>query len=126
MVRLMDGLTRIRNGMKCGKLEVVIGGSRFIRNVLECLLREGYIRGYVEEGKLLRVYLKYYGSQSVITEIKFVSKPSLRVYKSYSDLRREALKGKFYVVTSSRGIFLTRSAALVPFGVGGEVLFLIS
>ena len=90
---LGDMLTRIRNGQTTNKKVVDAPASRFRKNVLEVLKREGFIRNYEEkEAKpginFFEIELKYYNGKPVITEIKRVSKPGRRVYSSIKNLQK--------------------------------------
>lgn len=121
-----DLLTRIRNGSQWGKLEIKVFKSNFICNILECLYREGYIRGYVFRGDDVYVLLKYKDQSSAIKEIMWVSKPSCRVYWSMQVLKDKFSKGQTYIYSSSCGIFSNREYFYdIGLKNGGEVLFKI-
>ena len=87
---LGDMLTRIRNGQTTNKKVVDAPASRFRKNVLEVLKREGFIRNYEEKEtkpgiNFFEIELKYYNGKPVITEIKRVSKNSLLVIPVLKD-----------------------------------------
>lgn len=128
--RLNDMLVRILNSQKRGRLEVIVLRSRLCGYILDCLLEEGYIRGYViEDKKHFKVLLKYYNGEPVIRVLKSISKPGLRVYYSGQELRQQFLKNKKIIFTSSLGVFCN-SALLHKEGlqrvVGGEALIEIN
>ena len=84
---LGDMLTRIRNGIHANKTIVEAPSSKFRANVLEVLKREGYIRGFssIEHKpgiRQLKIELKYQEGVPVISEIKRVSKPGCRSFKT--------------------------------------------
>ena len=88
---IADMLTRIRNAQMRGKSKVVTPASKIRGNVLDVLESEGFIRGYaaIEHGsgkKEFEIELKYFEGDSVIREIKRISKPGRRVYSGVKDL----------------------------------------
>ena len=94
---LGDMLTRIRNGQTTNKKVVDAPASRFRKNVLEVLKREGFIRNFEEKEmrpgiNFFEIELKYYNGKHVITEIKRVSKPGRRVYSSIKNLQKTYLQ----------------------------------
>jgi len=124
---IADMLTRIRNAVRVHHRSVDIPFSKMKAAVLEVLKREGYIADFriVDAAgpahRLVRVYLKYSRlGESVIQEIKRVSKPGLRVYKGASDLK-PVLRGiGIAVVSTPQGVLSDRECRREH--VGGEVL----
>ena len=122
---LGDMLTRIRNGQNARKSVVSSPASRFRSNVLEVLKREGYIRNYssvdIRPGlKELKIELKYYEGQPVISEIKRVSRPGRRVYYGLRDLPRVYNGLGIAILSTPRGVLSDSEARTA--NVGGEVL----
>ena len=82
---ISDMLTRIRNGQSADKISVNIPGSKVKAAIAQVLKQEGYIEDYeatqVEGKPVLEVKLKYYQGEPVISELRRVSRPGLRVYK---------------------------------------------
>jgi len=122
---LGDMLTRIRNGQRRRKDAVVSPASRFSANVLDVLVREGYIRGYEREpgenGRAeIKIELKYYDGQAVIKRIWRISKPGCRVYSSIGDLPRIQDGLGISIVSTPRGVMSDTEARVAK--VGGEVL----
>jgi small subunit ribosomal protein S8 len=122
---LGDMLTRIRNGQRRRKDTVVSPASRFSANVLDVLVREGYIRGYEREpgenGRAeIKIELKYYDGQAVIKRIWRISKPGCRVYSSIGDLPRIQDGLGISIVSTPRGVMSDTEARVAK--VGGEVL----
>lgn len=122
---IADMLTRIRNAVSVGKLDVVMPSSGTKLAVAEVLKREGYIEGFeiIEKPAQndVRVALKYGpAGEKVITNIERVSKPGRRIYKGVSDLK-PVLRGLgIAVVSTSKGVLSDREAREAR--VGGEVL----
>ena len=122
---LGDMLTRIRNGQTTNKKVVDAPASRFRKNVLEVLKREGFIRNYEEkEAKpginFFEIELKYYKGKPVITEIKRVSKPGRRVYSSIKNLQKTYNGLGVSILSTPRGVMSDNEAREA--NVGGEVL----
>ena len=124
---LGDLLTRIRNGQRAGKTVVSSPGSKLRSNVLEVLVREGYIRGYsvtpskrTEVAHDLAIELKYHEGEPVIREIRRVSKPGRRVYSGIRDLPRVYNGLGIAIVSTPRGVMSDNEARAA--NVGGEVL----
>ena len=126
MLWLADTITRLRNGYLRNKLEVEVKNSKFIMEVLDCLMKEGYIRGYYKKGWNLVVLLKYKENKSVINKLKIISKPNMKIYSSFKELKKSFFKGEFYVVSSSKGVYLNRECSYKNAGVGGLILFEIN
>ena len=124
---IADMLTRIRNAVRVRHPSVDIPLTKAKVSVLEVLKREGYIVDFKmleEDGtsrRWVRAYLKYSRlGESVIQEIKRVSKPGLRVYRSVSELK-PVLRGiGIAVVSTPRGVLSDRECRKQ--NVGGEVL----
>lgn len=122
---ISDFLTQIRNANMVFKEKVELPSSRLKEAIASILKREGYIRNYrvIEHKKkpVLRVYLKYGPNRErVITNMKRVSRPSLRVYAGVSQLPR-VLGGLGIAIVSTPQGLLTDSEARRQ-NVGGEVL----
>ena len=122
---LGDMLTRIRNGQTTKKKVVDAPASRFRKNVLEVLKREGFIRNYEEKVtkpgiNFFEIELKYYNGKPVITEIKRVSKPGRRVYSSIKNLQKTYNGLGISILSTPRGVMSDNEAREA--NVGGEVL----
>ena len=120
---LGDMLTRIRNGQAAHKAAVTSPASRLRENVLEVLVREGYIRGYNrEEGShgALSIELKYHNGAPVIRQLKRVSRPGRRVYSGVKDLPRVYNGLGIAIVSTPRGVMSDADAREAH--VGGEIL----
>lgn len=122
---IADMLTRIRNANSARHLSVDIPASNLKKSIAEILLEEGYIKNYqiIDDGKqgIIRVSLKYAeNKQRVISGIKRISKPGLRIYASKEELPR-VLKGLgIAIISTSKGVMTDKKARKE--NVGGEVL----
>ena len=122
---IADMLTRIRNANTAKHETVDIPASNMKKAIAEILNNEGYIKGYqiIEDGKqgVIRVTLKYTSNkEKVISGIKRISKPGLRMYAPADELPR-VLKGLgIAIISTSKGIMTDREARKLH--IGGEVL----
>ncbi|KTB72459.1 MULTISPECIES: 30S ribosomal protein S8 [Pseudomonas] len=120
---LADMLTRIRNAQMAEKPVVSMPSSTLKVAVAKVLKDEGYIAGYQissEVKSLLSIELKYFEGRPVIEEVKRVSRPGLRQYKSSDDLPKVRGGLGVSIVSTSKGVMTDRAARAA--GVGGEVL----
>ncbi len=125
---IADMLTRIRNANTAKHETVDIPASNMKKAIAEILNEEGYIASYqvIEDGKqgVIRIALKYGpNKEKVISGLKRVSKPGLRIYAGAEELPR-VLKGLgIAIVSTSKGIMTDRAARKQ--NIGGEVLAFI-
>ena len=121
---IADLLTRIRNANSAKHETVEIPASNLKKAIVEILLEEGYIKNYqvIEDGKqgIIRVTLKYAQGEKVLTGLKRVSKPGLRIYAGAEELPR-VLKGLgIAIISTSKGVMTDKKARKE--NIGGEVL----
>jgi len=122
---IADMLTRIRNALVARHDVVEIPASNTKKAIAEVLLSEGYIKGYtvVQDGKqgMIRVTLKYGANkEKVITGLKRISKPGLRVYAGADELP-QVLRGLgIAIISTSQGLMTDKKARAAH--VGGEIL----
>ena len=120
-----DMLTRIRNANTAKHESVDVPASNLKKAIAKILLDEGYIKSYeiVEDGTqgIIRIQLKYLaGKEKVISGLRRVSKPGLRVYAGADELPR-VLKGLgIAIISTSKGVMTDKDARANH--VGGEVL----
>lgn len=125
---IADMLTRIRNANSAKHDTVDIPASNMKKAIAQILVDEGYIKNYkiIEDGKqgVIRVTLKYGECKSqVITGLRRVSKPGLRIYSNVEEMPK-VMKGLgVAIVSTSKGIMTDREARKQ--NVGGEVLAFI-
>ena len=123
---IADMLTRIRNGNVAKHDTVDVPASKMKQAIADLLVREGYIKKYevVSDGnvKNLRIYMKYGKdkSEKVITGIKRISKPGLRVYAGKDDMPRVLGGLGTAIISTNKGIVTDKEARAM--NVGGEVL----
>jgi small subunit ribosomal protein S8 len=121
---IADMLTRIRNGSRARHSEVSLPASRTKKAIAEILRDEGFIEAF-ETGRdgnheLLKLKLKYVGKMPVISGMKRVSKPGLRVYATKTDIPRVLGGLGVVIVSTSHGIMTGARARQAQ--LGGEVL----
>ncbi|MGN1034548.1 MAG: 30S ribosomal protein S8 [Oscillospiraceae bacterium] len=122
---IADMLTRIRNANSARHSTVEVPASKMKKSIAQILLNEGYIKGFdvVEDNKqgIIRITLKYGSNKErVITGLRRVSKPGLRVYANCEDMPK-VLKGLgIAIVSTSKGVMTDKAARKA--NVGGEVL----
>ena len=122
---IADMLTRIRNANSAKHDSVKIPASNMKKAIAQILVDEGYIKGFTveEDGKqgIMEVQLKYGPNKSqVITGLRRVSKPGLRIYTNVEDMPK-VMKGLgIAILSTSKGIMTDRDARKA--NVGGEIL----
>ena len=122
---IADILTRIRNASSARHATVDVPASNVKKAITRILLDEGYIKGFqvIEDGKqgVIRITLKYTDNRSpVITGLRRVSKPGLRIYSSCEDMPKVRKGLGIAIVSTSKGIMTDKKAR--ELNVGGEVL----
>ncbi len=121
-----DLLTRIRNANMALKDTVEIPASNLKKDIASILKEEGYIKDfeYIEDGKqgILRVYLKYKDGkqQRVISGLKRISKPGLRVFAKKDEIPSVLGGLGIAVISTSKGVITDKTAKRED--VGGEVI----
>ena len=122
---IADLLTRIRNANTAKHATVDVPASRVKKDITQILVDEGYVKGFklIEDGKqgVIRITLKYGDNKSpVITGLRRVSKPGLRIYSSCADMPKVRKGLGIAIVSTSKGIVTDKKAR--ELNVGGEVL----
>lgn len=122
---IADMLTRIRNALTAKHEDVLVPASTVKKAIAKILLDEGYIKSYDirEDGvaKYIHIDLKYGpNKQRVITGLKRISKPGLRIYARKDQLPKVLNGLGIAIISTSRGIMTDREARKQ--GVGGEVI----
>lgn len=121
---IADMLTRIRNAGTAGHATCEIPASNVKKAIAQILLDEGYISKFDvinddKQGKI-KITLKYAAKKPVISGIKRISKPGLRVYANTENLPKVLGGLGIAIISTSKGIMTDKSARKE--GVGGEVL----
>ena len=121
-----DSLIRIKNGYLAYKEEVILPYSKLVLAICNLLKKEGFIEGFKEEkieGKNFSqvfVELKYLGKKAALTDVKRISKPGLRVYKSSKALPRVLNGFGLAIISTPKGVMSDKEARKQ--GVGGEIM----
>ena len=119
-----DMLTRIRNSQAVGKANVKMPSSKLKVAIAKVLKEEGYINDFSTEQQEAKsemtVVLKYYNGAPVIENVKRISKPGLRIYKSKDELPKIMGGLGTAIVSTSKGIMTDRAARAM--GYGGEII----
>ena len=122
---IADMLTRIRNANSAKHPTVDVPASNMKKQIAQILVDEGYIKSFrvIDDDKqgVIRITLKYTENKSqVITGLRRVSKPGLRIYSNSKDMPK-VMKGLgVAIVSTSKGIVTDKKAR--ELGVGGEIL----
>jgi small subunit ribosomal protein S8 len=122
---IADMLTRVRNASRARHTEVVVPASRTKREIARILKEEGFIADVQEEragpSQMLRIELKYVdGKVPVVSGLKRISKPGLRVYAQKTDIPRVLGGLGIVIVSTSKGIMTGSQAKQAQ--LGGEIL----
>ena len=123
-----DMLTRIRNANTAGHAEVDVPASKIKKNIAEILLKEGYIKGYevveTQPQDVIKIEMKYgAGKQRVISGIKRISKPGLKVYVKKDEIPKVLGGLGIAIISTSSGLITDKQAR--ELGVGGEVVYYV-
>ena len=122
---IADMLTRIRNASRAKHKIVDIPASNIKKSIADILFKEGYIKAYEEISNetqgMIRITLKYdEKGNKVISGLKRISKPGLRVYAAKEELPKVLNGLGIALISTSKGIMTDKQAR--ELGVGGEVL----
>ena len=122
---IADMLTRIRNANRNKFKTVDVPASNIKKNIAEILFEEGYIKAYEEitneNQGIIRISLKYTEKgKKVISGLKRISKPGLRIYASKEELPKVLNGLGIALISTSKGVMTDKKAR--ELGVGGEVL----
>ena len=122
---IADLLTRIRNALMVRHETVSVPFSRIKKSIADILAAEGYIKSaelLAEDGKSsILITLKYgYKNEKVLTGLKRISKPGLRIYRGVTELPKVLGGMGIAIISTSQGIMTDKAARTA--GIGGEVL----
>ena len=118
-----DLLTRIRNALMRKKMSVSAPYSKLKHKLAELLVKEGFLKDVKKVTKdfdELDITLKYYNDEPVIKELTRESKPGLRKYISYKDIKPHKGGLGIKVLTTSKGLMTDKDA--IKQEIGGEVI----
>ncbi len=122
-----DLLTRIRNAQRASKPSVSIPYSKMKLSICDVLKNEGYIESSEIKGdtkKTLDVFLKYYEGKPVIENIRRISKPGLRIFKSSNEIPTVKNGLGICIVSTSQGVMTDKQAR--EKNCGGEIICFVS
>lgn len=120
---LADMITRIRNGQKAQKVEILSIFSNINMRVCEVLKKEGFIEDFSQQGdvkKSISIKLKYYNGKPLINKIEKVSKQGCRVYTSSSEIPKTIGGLGATILSTSKGVMTDNDARSK--NLGGEIL----
>ena len=121
---IADMLTRIRNANRQHHETVMVPASKLKVDIAEILKNEGFIKGYKVEGegpiKNIVITLKQRGNERVITDLKRISKPGLRVYAKVNEIPKVLNGLGIVILSTSQGLMTDKEARAKQ--VGGGVL----
>lgn len=124
---IADMLTRIRNGQRASKIDVSFSASRKKSAILSVLKEEGYIADFdtveQENKPVTTVTLKYYQGAPVISTLKRISRPGLRIFRGKDELPSVMSGLGVAIISTSKGVMSDRNARAQ--GHGGEVLCIV-
>ncbi|MDD4378157.1 MAG: 30S ribosomal protein S8 [Eubacteriales bacterium] len=125
---IADMLTRIRNANSSKHITVDVPASNMKKSIADILAEEGYIKGYefTEDGKqgIIRINLKYGANkQSIISGLKRISKPGLKVYVNKDEIPKVLGGLGIAIISTSQGVMTDKNARRQR--IGGEVLAFI-
>ena len=121
---ISDCITRIRNGLMRGKMNVLVPYSKLKHDLANVLVSEGYLKACkkidLDNKLMIDIELKYHDDKPVIKEIKRISKPSLRKYSGASEIN--SVKGGLgsYILSTNQGLMTDKDARAN--NVGCEIL----
>ena len=122
---IADLLTRIRNANMIRREVLEVPNSKIKKEILRILLNEGYIKSYEDYSDgvihMIKINLKYgRNNEKVITGLKRISKPGLRVYCKKDNIPRVLSGLGIAIISTSKGVMVDREARKL--GLGGEVI----
>jgi len=122
---IADLLTRLRNANQNQKT-VIIPASRFKLEICKILKENNFLSQYYwdQEKRVIKVDIKYNNKDSLLNELKRISKPSCRIYLTAQELKKKCVGYRLYLVSTSQGLLSHREA--LKRNIGGELVCSIS
>jgi small subunit ribosomal protein S8 len=122
-----DFIIQLKNAARARIRELYVPFSRISKSVGKVLIKEGFVEDIKEEEvngrKMLYVKLRFQSRRPTLTDVKIISKPSLRVYIGSSQIAREQGRDITAILSTNNGILTGKDA--IKKKVGGELLFKI-
>ncbi len=114
-----DFLIRLKNMARAKKKEVVLPGNKLILSVAKALEKAGYVEDVKGKDKTVSLSLRYAYKEPVLTNVRLISKPGLRIYKSVGQLE-EKRGASILIISTPKGILTHKEA--IKERIGGEVI----
>ena len=116
-----DYLIRLKNACMAENKVVSVDSSKLIASVAEILKKEGFLSDIALEDGILKSTLAFHKKSPLMIDLKLVSKPGLRVYRTFNDLKkRKRRRVSTLIISTNKGVMSSDDA--IKAGVGGEVL----
>jgi len=121
---ISDSITKIRNAQMMLQKSIILSNSKYIKNILQVILMEGYIKCLnlikIAGREYIKIFLKYdKNNKPIINKIQIVSKPGKRVYIKKNEMKNIYDNG-IYILSTSNGILSNLSAKKMK--IGGEII----
>jgi len=121
---ISDSITRIRNAQMMFQKSIIINNSKHIKNILQVILTEGYIKCLnlikIDGREYIKIFLNYdKNNKPIINKIQIISKPGRRVYIKKNEMKNIYDNG-IYILSTSNGILSNLSAKKMK--IGGEII----
>ena len=114
-----DFLMRIKNASMAQKKSVEFPSTKLVAAVAKALVKEGYLEAIEQKERILAVTLSFRKKEPMVSDIKLISKPGLRIYKKLKDL--EAKRGpSIFILSTPKGVMSSKEA--MKKSLGGEVI----
>lgn len=114
-----DFLIRLKNAKLAGRKSVDMPTSKFVVNIAKVLKKQGILDKVNNKDGVLTVTLAYQKKEPVLLDVKIVSRPGLRIYKTLDQLRKK--KGaSIYILSTPKGVVNDKDA--IKAGSGGELI----
>lgn len=120
MNALIKVLCHIKNAQEARKPFTKVAFSKFSWRLLQILLFNGYIEGFILKNKHIFIFLKYFNNEKTIKKIERISSPTKRVYISWKKLKNIHGGLGIKILSTSKGVFSDKDAK--SFKLGGELL----
>ena len=114
-----DFLIRIKNAALADKKEVEVFSSKFVREVAKTLKEEGFLNTIEKKKDKIKVTLSFSHKKPVVMDIKLISRPGLRLYKSVEELEK-IKRPTIFLISTPKGVLSSKKA--IKQRVGGEIL----
>ena len=115
-----DFLIRVKNVALASGSVVTVPTTKLVHSLAKCLCDEGFLQDVKVSKGILTTKIGYSHKEPVLVDLKLVSKPGLRVYKSINDLKDRKSTSSFLILSTPKGVITSKKA--IKENVGGEVI----